>query len=68
MATQTKTPGIDLAVRCSENVAVQFRGLDFKSAWPMAHVAQSGLWLVLMAHVLVVGLSGSLLLRQEGRT
>ena len=62
MATQTKSPSIDLAASF-EGVASQFRGLDFKQPgqWPLLPKVAS--WLVLGA--LVVGLLWLLLLSDK---
>ena len=62
MATQTKTPGIDFAVSF-EQLASQFRGLDFKQPgqWPLLPKLVSWLLLGLM----VVGLLWFLLLSDK---
>ncbi|MDP1690763.1 MAG: type 4a pilus biogenesis protein PilO [Burkholderiaceae bacterium] len=62
MATQTKTPSVDLAA-AFEQVAAQFRGLDFKQPgqWPMLPKVAS--WLLL--GVLVVVLLWLLLLSDK---
>jgi type IV pilus assembly protein PilO len=62
MATQTKSPSIDLAASV-EGVASQFRGLDFKQPgqWPLLPKVAS--WLVL--GLLVVGLLWLLLLSDK---
>ncbi len=53
MATQTKTPSVDLAV-WFESVASQFRGLDFKQPGQWSLLPKLASWLLL--GVLVVGL------------
>ena len=62
MATQTKSPGVDVAASV-ERVASQFRGLDFKQPgqWPLLPKLTS--WLLLGA--LVVGLLWLLLLSDK---
>jgi type IV pilus assembly protein PilO len=62
MASQTKSPGIDLAASV-EGVASQFRGLDFKQPgqWPLLPKVAS--WLIL--GIFVVGLLWLLLLSDK---
>jgi len=62
MATQTKTPSVDLAASF-EQVASQFRGLDFKQPGQWAFLPKLTSWLLLGA--MVVGLLWLLLLSDK---
>jgi type IV pilus assembly protein PilO len=62
MATQTKSPGVDLAVSI-EQIASQFRGLDFKQPGQWAFLPKLTSWLLL--GVMVVGLLWLLLLSDK---
>jgi len=62
MATQTKSPGVDLAVSF-EQIASQFRGLDFKQPGQWAFLPKLTSWLLL--GVMVVGLLWLLLLSDK---
>jgi type IV pilus assembly protein PilO len=62
MATQTKTPSVDLAASF-EQVASQFRGLDFKQPGQWALLPKVTSWLILGA--MVVGLLWLLLLSDK---